>query len=131
MIPVLLVAALLTFLVTGVVVALMWSQNGDIGELKADVRSMQGDQRDVMAEIARFNAEMGFLARLSAESPEIPPEIAENRPNPADGTNIRDFEAPDSPIDPMDGHIPFVNVDWTPPPPNEPETVLDEEDDDV
>jgi hypothetical protein len=131
MIPVLLAAVLLSLLVTGTLLALIWTQMGQIGDLKWQIRAIEAIQGEDRAEIARFGAQMAILGRISAESAEIPPEVAENRPDPADGTNIRDFEAPDSPIDPMDGQIPFVNVDWTPPPPNEPETVLDEEDDDV
>ena len=95
------------------------------------IYTLEADMSRISTRIARIEGEM---ARIG----EIPPEIAGNRPNPVesalnppDGTDLADFAPQDFPFDPMDGRIPYIDLTWSPPEDDAPETILDPEDDDV
>ena len=94
------------------------------GLIGANIRSKTEIQRSAARLSLRLDRIEANLADL-AQIPRIRPEIDPNPSNPTPGTEISHFEAPDTPYDPMDGRIPFVDMTWSPDDSHEPETVLD------
>ena len=81
-------------------------------------------ERDLATQlqIGELSVEIGELRSRIRHLEPIPPEMAQNAPESAEiagnsrlGTRMDDFEAPDAPIDPMDGRVPYLDTRWRPP----------------
>ena len=97
---------------------------GRIYALEVDFGRIKDRLARIEGEIARFDRNEPDLRQHAPN----PAESGEYRP---DGTEITDFEPQDFPFDPMDGRIPRINTQWTMPEESAPETILDEDDEDV
>ncbi len=90
----------------------VWRYFEHIPGLRGDIERMTGWIDANAARILDIERDMADLRADQAKSPEyapIEPDLAAHAPI---GTDISHFAAPDSPFDPMDGKIPYLDTNW-------------------
>ncbi len=90
----------------------VWRYFEHIPGLRGDMERMTGwidTNAGHILDIERDMAEMKADRAKSAEYAPDEPDLSQHAPI---GTDISHFSAPDAPIDPMDGQIPYIDTNW-------------------